>query len=272
MTRTVKLTVAYDGAAYAGWQTQPDLPTVQAVLEAALSKLLGEAVRVRAAGRTDAGVHALGQVAAFRTRSTIPPDRFGPALRPLLPADVTVLRGERVADDFHATRDAVRKTYRYVVLNRESPDPLLAGRVWWLRPLADGRGLDLPAMADAAASLVGTHDFAGFQTQGSPRPDTVRTLFDVSVRRCAGWNLWHPRRSDEPAADDDPGPFVVVEVTGDGFLYNMVRTIAGTLVDVGRHRRDVDSVAALLDDPDRTHAGPTAPAGGLYLVRVEYDA
>ena len=268
--RTVKLTVAYDGAAYAGWQTQPDLPTVQATLETALSTLTGGPVRVRAAGRTDAGVHALGQVAAFRTAAPIPPDRFGPALRPLLPADITVLAGEAVPDGFHATRDAVRKTYRYVILNRESPDPLLVGRAWWLRPLADGRGLDLPAMRAAAASLVGTHDFAGFQTQGSPRPDTIRTLFDVTVRRCGGWDLWEPRPLDELDRTGRGGPFVVIEATGDGFLYNMVRAIAGTLADVGRHRRGVPSVAELLSNPDRTLAGPTAPAGGLYLVRVAY--
>ena len=267
--RTVRLRVAYDGTDFFGWQVQPGTRTVQGAVQDALFALTGERRTVVAAGRTDAGVHALGQTCHFRTHSKTPANRFGPALRPHLPPDVTAFDGRDVPPGFHSTRDAVSKTYRYVILNAREPDPLARRFAWRVRPDAGGVGLDVDAMRRAAAWIEGTHDFACFQSAGSPRPDTVRTVHRLTLTRAATWPAWSPVPLGEDR-DDAGGRFLFLEVTGDGFLYNMVRTIAGTLVEVGLGKRPADDVRSLIASRDRTAAGPTAPPQGLYLVRVDY--
>ncbi|MFH5805909.1 tRNA pseudouridine(38-40) synthase TruA [Alienimonas sp. DA493] len=266
--RTVRLRVSYDGTDFFGWQVQPGTRTVQGELQEAIFKLTGERRTVVAAGRTDAGVHALGQVCHFRTNTPTPARRLGPALAPHLPPDVAVLEGRDVPPHFHSTRDAVSKTYRYVFLNDDAPHPLARRFAWRVRPDARGNGLNDAAMREAAAHIVGRHDFACFQSAGSPRPDTVRTVHRLTLTRAADWPAWSPVPKDEANPD---GPWLFLEVTGDGFLYNMVRAIAGTLAEVGMGKRPPESVQQLIAGRDRTRAGQTAPPQGLYMVRVDYD-
>jgi tRNA pseudouridine38-40 synthase len=244
--RTLKLTLSYDGTNYFGWQYQPDRPTVQGTLEAALRQVTQEQIRVAGSGRTDAGVHALGQVASFQTRSRLPVEVLHKALNATLPHDVAVVEVCEAPPGFHAIRDCVRKTYRYVLHDGPVRDVFSRQYAWhvWHR-------LDECAMRRAAEALVGTHDFASFQTQGTERESTVRTVFDLSVERASH--------------------LVAVEVTADGFLYNMVRTIVGTLVKVGRGQRGESWPAEVLAARDRRLAGMTAPPHGLFLVRAEYE-
>ena len=260
--RNLRLTIAYDGTAYAGWQVQPDRPTVQEVVQEAFFRLTGERAHANCAGRTDAGVHALGQAANVRTATGLPTDRLLLGLNHFLPEDVAVREVVDVPEDFHATVSAKRKTYRYVLHTSRVIDPFVRRYAWRLN-----RPLDADAMAAGAKRLEGRHDFRCFETQGSPRVDTVRTLFAVRVDRCGPWAVWSPEAEPTP---DDAGPFVTVEVTGDGFLYNMVRAIAGTLAEVGLGKRPPESVAALIASGRRADAGQTAPPQGLFLVRVEY--
>lgn len=244
-SRWLKLTVAYEGTAYAGWQVQPTEPTVQAVVEAAWHEITRESIRVLSAGRTDAGVHALGQVVSLSTESPLSAADLQRALNAVLPEDVAIVAVDEVPENFHATYDAQRKTYRYQIHNGRTPD-IFDRRFVWHYP----QPLDAARMQLAAQSLVGKHDFAAFESAGSARPDTVRTLFAVEVKRVADR--------------------ITIEVTGDGFLYNMVRSIVGTLVEVGKGSREPNWVAEVLASCDRRRAGQTAPALGLFLVNVEY--
>lgn len=245
-TRCIKLTVAYDGTDFAGWQVQPDRRTVQAEVERAWRSLTGEDVRVTASGRTDSGVHAEGQVVGIETESTLPVKRIHAAMNAKLPEDIVVRTTEEAPARFHATHDALRKTYRYQIHNSRVP-PLFDRRFVWHIPTGD---LDSKAMEQGGATLEGRHDFACFESAGSERTTTVRTIIKVKVTHAA-------ERID-------------IEVTGDGFLYNMVRAIAGTLVEVGRGSRDPTWVSEVLAARDRKLAGPTAPACGLILASVEY--
>lgn len=242
----IKLTVAYDGTNYAGWQVQPTASTVQGVLTDAWRKITGETPRLTASGRTDAGVHAEGQVVGVETQASVEPARLGKSLNAVLPEDVVVRSVETTHDAFHATHDALRKTYRYQIHNSTAP-PLFDRRyVWWWRA---GK-LDVDAMGQGGQHLVGRHDFAAFQSVGSERASTVRTITELRV--------------------DSIDERINITVTGDGFLYNMVRAIAGTLVEIGRGGQSIDWVADVLASRDRSHAGPTAPAEGLVLAYVEY--
>jgi tRNA pseudouridine38-40 synthase len=247
--RTIKLTLAYDGTAYTGWQVQSRGRTIQEAIESTLAKITGEPVRVTASGRTDAGVHALGQVVGFRTASRLSPEVLVRALNAELPRDIAVLDAAEAPEAFHATLDAKRKRYRYMIYDGPVRDVFRRQTVWHCP-----RGLDTEAMHRAAQALCGPHDFSSFETQGSPRKTSVRTIYDVSVRR----------------GIDGDEHLVAVEVKADGFLYNMVRTIVGTLVRVGRHLRSESWVAEVLAAADRRAAGPTAPPQGLFLVQVEY--
>jgi tRNA pseudouridine38-40 synthase len=264
-SRWLKLTVAYDGTAYAGWQVQPTEPTVQAVIETAWHEITREQLRVLAAGRTDAGVHALGQVVSLTSESSLSCDDLHRALNAVLPEDVAIVAVEEAPKNFHATYDAEQKTYRYQIHNGRTPD-IFNRRYVWHYP----QPLDAAAMHAAAQALVGKHDFASFESAGSERPDSVRTLFSVSVRRegeapAEPSMLWLSRSVALPSADR-----ITIEVTGDGFLYNMVRAIVGTLVEVGKGSRDAAWIAEVLAATDRRLAGQTAPPQGLFLVRVEY--
>jgi len=241
--RNILLTVAYQGTAYSGWQIQPRDPTVQGKIQARLETMTGHALRLRAAGRTDAGVHAAGQVANFRTTSSIPPRGFLRGLNAMLPRDIGIRRVEEVAQAFDARRHNTGKRYRYTLYNERPSSPVHAANSWHVR-----RPLDLQAMARAGAHLCGRHHFDAFRSARCDRDNTLRTLYRCSVSRVDS--------------------LVHIEVEGSAFLRNMVRIIAGTLVDVGRGRMAPDRVAEILAGQDRRLAGPTAPPHGLCLQQV----
>jgi len=289
--RTLKLTLAYDGTAYAGWQVQPGCRTVQGTLEAAVRKVTGQSVRVVASGRTDAGVHALGQVAGFQTHSDLPADVLRRALNAELPEDVAVLEVAEAADGFHPIRDALRKRYRYLI--HDAPVRDVFGRQYCWH-YTHGR-LDAEAISRAAGALLGTHDFRSFQSSGAERESSVRTIFDISVQRLRSGEgttvtIWRgtvpfslrenrdsPPLIHSPILREEQGrgeehDWITLEVEADGFLYNMVRAIVGTLVEVGRGAQGESWPAEVLQAADRAAAGPTAPPQGLFLVRVDYDA
>jgi tRNA pseudouridine38-40 synthase len=245
------LTVAYDGRAYAGWQIQPDKPTVQGVFEATWQKLTQESVHVTAAGRTDAGVHALGQVVGVSTETRLSNDDLHRGLNALLPEDIAVVAIDDAREGFHATYEAIGKRYRYHIHNSRSPSVFDRHYAWhYPHPL------DVAAMQAAGQALVGQHDFSSFESAGSERPDSIRTIHELTVERDLAKSPDH----------------IIIDVYGDGFLYNMVRAIVGTLVDVGRGTRDASWVAAVLAARDRRRAGQTAPPHGLFLVSVDYES
>jgi tRNA pseudouridine38-40 synthase len=250
--RTIKLTLAYDGTDFAGWQTQETGPSVQAALEDVLEKITGVRPSTLASGRTDAGVHALGQVASFRTESHLPLEVLQRALNAELPRAIAVLDAAEVHEGFHATHDALRKRYRYVLHDGPVRDVFSLRYAWHF---GYGR-LDVDAMQRAAMSLTGTHDFSSFETTGAPRKTSVRTVYELCVERGG------VQRAD----------FVNLDIEANGFLYNMVRTIVGTLVDVGRGARSESWPGEVLAACDRRRAGRTAPPQGLFLVSVRYPA
>ena len=261
--RTFKLTIAYDGTAYAGWQLQPGGPTIQAALEAAIERVTTQRIRTVASGRTDAGVHAVGQVVGFSANTSLEGEVLRRALNANLPGDIAVLEAAEVPAGFHPIRDARRKRYRYIVHDSDVRDVFLR-RFAWHYPY--GR-LEAAAMQRAAESLVGRHDFRSFQTSGAERKTSVRTVFELSV--CRG----DPRGEVLPAAPAEARrrpDWIVLEIEADGFLYNMVRAIVGTLTEVGRGARTESWPAEVLVARDRREAGPTAPPQGLFLVKVTY--
>ncbi len=251
--RTVRLTLAYDGTGYVGWQRQAVGRSIQGELEGALAEIEGRPVTVHGAGRTDAGVHALGQVASVRLTHRIDADALARALNTKLPVAIRVLHAAAAVDGFHPRFGAKQKTYRYQIEAGAVADPFLCRYGWRVHD-----SLDLDAMRQAAASLTGTHDFAAFQPANADVASTVRTVHALTVE------------PDGPRSFlETPG--LTIRVTGDGFLRHMVRIIVGTLVDVGAGRRAASTVASVLASRDRREAGPTAPPQGLFLVSVVYD-
>ncbi len=241
--RNLRLVIAYHGAAYSGWQIQPNVPTVQGAIEKQLLALTRVPCRVRAAGRTDAGVHAAGQVANFFTESTITPKAFFRGLNSRLPRDVAIHSVEEVPLDFDSRRHNRGKHYRYSIWNSPTPSPNLTSTSLHIH-----RSLDLVAMARATHHLIGTHDYSTFRAADCQRENRVRSLFRCSISR--------------------DGSLVHIHVEGSAFLQNMVRIIAGTLIDVGRGRRDPDSLKEMLQAQDRRRAGFTARPHGLCMMRV----
>ena len=249
VTRWLKLTAACDGARYSGWQYQPDKPTVQGTIEAAWHEITQETLRVTAAGRTDAGVHALGQVVGLSTETPLSTETLLRALNAVLPNDVAVISVEEAHEGFHATYEAIGKRYRYQIHNSRLPSVFDRNYAWHFP-----HQLDSAAMHRAGQALVGRHDFSSFETAGSERSDSIRTITELTVERGAAELVER----------------VTIEVAGDGFLYNMVRTIVGTLVEVGCGARDEAWPGEVLAACDRRRAGQTAPSHGLFLVQVEY--
>jgi tRNA pseudouridine38-40 synthase len=245
--RNLKLTLSYDGTDFNGWQTQPGYRTVQETLEKAIAQLTGEArIRVNASGRTDAGVHAVGQVANFYTTTHIPAEALVRAINAHLPEDIAVREVVDEREAFDANHDALRKLYRYVIHDGAVPSPFLRRYACQSR-----HRLDAEAMRRAAEPLKGRHDFHSFETHWPNRFSSVRTITHLALNRVGDW-IW-------------------LDVEADGFLYNMVRAIAGTLINVGRGHWPESQVADILHAEDRALAGPTAPAHGLFLMRVTYE-
>ncbi len=241
----IKITVEYDGTEYCGWQVQPNGVTVQQRLNEAVEALTDEKTSVVGSGRTDSGVHAAGQVAHFDTNSTIPPQRFAAALNSVLPADIRVLSSCEAEEGFHARFCAKKKTYSYKMYIAETVRPL-----WDRYACLLAYPVDVAAMSSAAKLFVGEHDFRSFMTSGSSVQDTVRTVYSASVTT--------------------DGDFITFTVCGSGFLYNMVRIMAGTLVEVGAGRMSEADVVSALENGQRTLSGKTMPPHGLTLVSVEY--
>jgi tRNA pseudouridine38-40 synthase len=243
--QNLKLTLEYDGTAYHGWQVQPGLPTIQGVLQETVKRISGEEVQVIAAGRTDAGVHAMGQVANFRTNKGLPLDTWWRALNGLLPPDIVVRCLEHAPDDFDARRSATRKTYRYTIWNAPFPSALERHYVLHIPD-----PLDVASMAEGATYLIGEHDFSAFRAADDSPSHPVRRVFEARFAQEA--NRLH---------------FLI---TGNGFLKHMIRIIVGTLLDVGRGRLGSTDLERILQTKDRQGAGRTAPPHGLCLIEVVY--
>lgn len=267
--RTIMLTIAYDGSQYLGWQVQPDGVTVQQRVEEAIARLTGEQTRVYCAGRTDTGVHATGQVASFRTAHRIPIGNIRRGLQSWLPDDIVIVSAREVAAGFHATFSAVRKRYRYFIHDGDVCPPFLRRYVHQSQVR-----LNVARMHDAAQNLLGTHDFRSFEKEYPNKFSSVRTIMEATVRRSGIWDLWHVNRSDTGERtwphEAPELPIIAFDVMADGFLYNMVRAIVGTLIDVGRGRREPRFLTDVIASRDRSVAGTTAPACGLFLIEVDY--
>jgi tRNA pseudouridine38-40 synthase len=241
----IKITVEYDGTNYCGWQVQPNGESIQAVLERAIATFLGKYTRITGSGRTDAGVHALGQVANFHSEKEFDPHRIRRALNALTPDDIAIKSVEVVLDSFDARRDGRSRVYEYHILNRPTASPFYLNRAWHLH-----EPLDVTVMAAATACLIGKHDFSSFRAAGCEATHPVREVYDAKL--------------------EQRGELLVYTIEATAFLRHMVRNIVGTLAEVGRSLRTPQSFSDLLKARDRTKAGPTAPPHGLYLVEVKY--
>ncbi|MCX7779959.1 MAG: tRNA pseudouridine(38-40) synthase TruA [Negativicutes bacterium] len=245
MERNIKLTLAYDGTAYHGFQRQPNALTIQEVLEEKLAPLFGHRLAIVGSGRTDTGVHAYGQVVSFLTTGTIPVDRIPRAASGLLPNDIVVWYAEEVGPDFHARKSAKAKTYQYRIYNAPLPSPFERNHAWNVQA-----ELDIDSMHQAAQATVGTHDFSSFRAAGGAPVSPVKTMLDAGCRR--------------------EGRMVIFSFTCTGFLYHMVRNLVGTIVEIGMGRRSLADFMFILAARDRKLAGITAPPQGLYLMEVTY--
>lgn len=244
--KRVRLTVAYDGTAYHGWQVQKNGETIESVLNRQLSVLLKEPIRVIGASRTDAGVHALGNVAVFDTDCRMPAEKISYALNQWLPPDIRIQESAQVADDFHPRKAACTKYYEYQILNREFELPHLRLNTHFLR-----RKLNVKRMQEACPYFLGEHDFKSFCSIHTQAESTVRTVYSLTVEETDG--------------------LIRIRVSGNGFLYNMVRILAGTLIEIGLSEREPEEMKEILEARDRQAAGPTAPARGLTLVGMVYE-
>lgn len=257
--RNLLVTIEYDGTNYYGWQTQKTKHrTIQVALEKTLRKILSEEISIVASGRTDAGVHALSQTASFFTSSRMELGRLYLGLNALLPQGIIVSSIEEVENDFNALASARSKVYRYLILNRRHPSALLKDRVCFCH-----FNLDLARMRKEARALIGRHDFKAFCASASGAKTTTRTIKSITIKRLG----YDPLFLRKPAQERS---LIAIDIEADGFLYNMVRNIVGSLIEVGRGRFGPGSIKEILDSRNRRRAGPTAPARGLYLVGVKY--
>ena len=246
--KRIMLVVSYDGTNYHGWQLQPSVITVEGVLNEEISRLTGEQIQVMGASRTDAGVHALGNVAVFDTCSRIPAEKFSYALNQRLPEDIVIQESKEVQADFHPRHCKCRKTYEYTIINRKFPLPEYRNTAFFYY----GR-LDVEKMRSAAEAFVGEHDFAAFCSAGAQVQTTVRRIYALEI------------------GEDSSEGRIRIRVTGNGFLYNMVRIIAGTLLEVGKGLIEPETVPQIIVSCDRGKAGPTAPARGLKLLSIKFE-
>jgi len=244
--RNIKLTIEYDGKSFNGWQKQPNKLNIQGEIEQVISSITGEEkIELNASGRTDAGVHALGQVANFKTNSNIPIEKIAIAINSRLKKSIVIKKAEEVDDRFHSRYNCKRKTYRYIINNSNNGTAIYRNLEYYVP-----QKLDVLKMQEAVKYFEGEHDFKGFKASGTSSKSSVRIIYDAKVKQ-----------------ENDK---VYIELTGNGFLYNMVRIIAGTLVDVGLGKTNVEDMGEILSSKDRSRAGKTLPPQGLYLVKVEY--
>lgn len=247
MLKRILFTIAYDGSDFFGWQKQPDenIRTVQGEFEKALGRFFKKNVECIGASRTDRGVHAMGQRAIIDIDTTVPTEKFPLALHSFLPEDISVVKAEDVSEEFHPRYDCVKKIYRYKIYNGKYRNPICRKYSEYCHVF-----LDEKKMNEVSKAFIGTHDFKAFAASGNSSKTTVRTIFDIYVKR--------------------EGEFVVITVTGDGFLYNMIRIMAGTLMLAGTGKLDFDGLLKIIESRDRTKAGKTAGPNGLTLMEINY--
>ena len=243
--KNIKLIIEYDGKGFNGWQKQPDRLNIQGEIEKAIEEITGEEVDLTASGRTDAGVHSLGQTANFKTDSKIPTEKFAKAINSRLKKSIVIKSAEEVDEKFHSRYSVKSKTYRYIINNSENGTAIYRGLEYHV-PMK----LDYEKMNEAIKYFIGEHDFKAFKASGTSSKSSVRKILDGNVRK--------------------EGERVIIEVTGTGFLYNMVRIISGTLLDVGLGKIKPEDIPSIIESKDRTKAGKTLPAHGLYLLQVNY--
>lgn len=254
--RKIKLSLEYDGTAYHGWQVQKEGITIQGILEETILKITGAQSRVVGASRTDAGVHAFGQVAAFRTESRLDPQTIKRALNAVLPGDIRVLDASEADGSFNPRDDAVKKSYFYIIANQRISSAFLYRYSWLVQ-----QQLELKSMKDAAQVLIGRHNFSSFMGTGSDIKNPVREIYILNIERL--------EKIDFMTAELK-GNFIKIGIEADGFLRHMVRNIVGTLIEIGRGRVPGDRMKEILESRDRRLAGPTAPPNGLFLERIVY--
>lgn len=256
--RKIRLLIEYDGTGYHGWQIQRHGPTIQGILEERIMHITGEVSGVRGASRTDAGVHALGQVAVFSTTSDLSPEKIKQALNALLPPDIRVLEASAAHDMFRPRNDALRKRYFYVIANQNSSSAFLFRYAWLIR-----QPLDLKSMKAAGDALPGVHDFSSFMGTGSGIKNPVREIYSLEIRRIKKMSFM---------TGEVNGNFIRITIEANGFLRHMVRNIVGTLAEIGRGKMPYGRMGEILLSRDRKCAGPTAPGNGLFLERITYES
>ncbi len=244
--KNIRLTIEYDGKDFNGWQKQPNKLNIQGEIERAIEEITGEKVDLIASGRTDAGVHALAQMANFKTNSKLPVEKYPIALNTKLKKSIRIQKAEEVEENFHSRYHCKQKTYRYVINNSEQGSSIYRNLEYFIP-----NKLDVEKMQEAVKYFEGEHDFRAFKASGTSSKSSVRTIYKAKVEK--------------------QGDRIVIELTGNGFLYNMVRIIAGTLVDVGLRKIKPDEIPEIIENGERSRAGKTLPPQGLYLVKVEYQ-
>ena len=245
--RNIKLTIMYDGKDFNGWQKQPNKLNIQGTIEKVLSEMTGEEIELNASGRTDAGVHSFGQVANFKTNSKIPIEKFPIAINSKIKKSIVITNAEEVEERFHSRYNCKRKTYRYVIDNSEFPTPMYRYLEYHIP-----NKLNIEAMKKAAKYFEGEYDFKAFKSSGTSSKSSVRTIYKAEVKKAENNRIY-------------------IELTGNGFLYNMVRIISGTLVEVGFGKIKPEEIKTIIESKDRQKAGKTLPAHGLYLMNVNYS-
>lgn len=244
--RNIRLTIEYDGKEFNGWQKQPNKLNIQGNLEKVISDLTKEEIEIIGSGRTDAGVHALGQVANFKTNSNIPIEKFAIAINSRIKQSIRIKKAEEVDERFHSRYNCKRKTYRYIINTSETGSAIYRNLEYNIK-----MQLDVKKMQEAVKFFIGEHDFSAFKSSGTSSKSSVRTIYNAKV--------------------EQDGERIIIELTGNGFLYNMVRIISGTLVEVGLNKIKPEDITKIIESKNRQNAGKTLPPCGLYLVSVEYE-